>query len=61
MISEWRRVWSTKFGTDSQFPFGFIQLSTNQADTKRVYPAFPMIRWHQTSDYGFVPNKDLQV
>ncbi len=58
--------------TDIQFPFGFVQvsftvdqtnrsnlfslqLSTDRNDTTRV-GGFPLIRWHQTFDVGYVPN-----
>jgi len=54
MISEWRELWSTNTPTSDMFPFGFMQLSTNQANSNS--PAFPVIRWHQTADQGFVPN-----
>ncbi|XP_039248011.2 sialate O-acetylesterase-like [Styela clava] len=57
MIKDWRKSWykATKSQTKSQFPFGFVQLCTVAApkETGR----FPLIRWHQTSDYGYVPNK----
>ena len=59
MISEWRKIWSTYTATSDTFPFGFMQLSTWDADMKE--PGFPMIRWHQTADYGYVPNNDMKV
>ena len=59
MISEWRRLWSTNTLTSNMFPFGFAQLSTWDANDKK--PGFPVIRWHQTADHGWVPNKVLQV
>lgn len=59
MISEWRRVWSTMSSTGNQFPFGFVQLSTWNAND--MSPGFPMIRWHQTGDFGFVPNDEMKV
>ena len=58
MIKEWRRIWSLNSNTNFQFPFGFVQLSTNQQD-KNTGTA--LIRWHQTYDIGFVPNPVLQV
>ena len=59
MINEWRNLWSTNTPTSKKFPFGFMQLSTNQANDKS--PAFPVIRWHQTADKGFVPNEIMEV
>ena len=59
MISEWRKIWSTFTPTSSSFPFGFMQLGPVQAGNKS--PSFPVIRWHQTADYGFVPNEDMEV
>merc|ERR1712045_763703 len=38
-------------------PFGFVQLSTIFQNTN---PGFPVIRWHQTADYGFVPNEIME-
>uniref|UniRef100_A0A3Q0T0U9 Uncharacterized protein n=1 Tax=Amphilophus citrinellus TaxID=61819 RepID=A0A3Q0T0U9_AMPCI len=37
-----------------EFPFGFVQLSTCMKGSKD--DSFPNIRWHQTADFGFVPN-----
>ena len=37
---------------------GFVQLSTIGQDK---YPGTPVIRWHQTADYGYVPNEILPV
>ena len=59
MISEWRRLWSTFSHTPNDFPFGFVQLSTWKASDPD--PSFPVIRWHQTADHGYVPNEDMQV
>ena len=59
MISEWRSLWSANTPTSDKFPFGFMQLSTWQADNQS--PNFPVIRWHQTADQGFVPNDMMQV
>ena len=60
MIGEWRKVWEEKSGgLTSQFPFGFVQLAQNQANNH--YNGFPLIKWHQTHDYGYVPNEELNV
>lgn len=56
MINEWRNVWSDF--TSPTFPFGFMQLSTNQVG--HTGPGFPIIRWHQTADHGFVPNHQME-
>ena len=59
MISEWRKLWSTYTPTSGSFPFGFMQLGPWDSDNKS--PGFPVIRWHQTADYGFVPNEIMEV
>ena len=59
MITEWRKIWSTFTPTSSSFPFGFMQLGTMGANNPN--PSFPVIRWHQTADYGFVPNEVMEV
>ncbi|CAF4139299.1 unnamed protein product [Rotaria socialis] len=57
MIEYWRAIWHTRTNsiTDPLFPFGFVQLSTNDR-TGKVVGGFPWIRWHQTFDVGYVPN-----
>ncbi|CAF2590172.1 unnamed protein product [Rotaria sp. Silwood2] len=57
MIQYWRQTWSqrTNYLTDIHFPFGFVQLST-WSNTSTVVGGFPIIRWHQTFDVGYVPN-----
>lgn len=56
MIDDWRAAFHK--GSENQtaldFPFGFVQLSTDQKTS--ADDGFPDIRWHQTADYGFVPN-----
>ena len=59
MISEWRKIWNTLTKSSKDFPFGFMQLST--WDANDIKPGFPVIRWHQTADHGLVPNEDLEV
>ena len=59
MISQWRKIWSTFTPTSDMFPFGFMQLSTFQENNEQ--PGFPVIRWHQTADHGYVPNEVLEV
>ncbi|CAF1048420.1 unnamed protein product [Rotaria magnacalcarata] len=57
MIEYWRAIWYTRTNsiTDPLFPFGFVQLSTNDR-TGMVVGGFPWIRWHQTFDVDYVPN-----
>ncbi|XP_044293531.1 sialate O-acetylesterase isoform X2 [Varanus komodoensis] len=59
LIDDWRKAFHE--GSDGQtkedFPFGFVQLCTNQR--VEVNDHFPRIRWHQTADYGYVPNKRM--
>ncbi|CAF0737628.1 unnamed protein product [Adineta ricciae] len=58
MIESWRQTWNQRTNgiTDVQFPFGFVQLST-WTNTSTTVGNFPIIRWHQTFDVGYVPNK----
>ena len=59
MISEWRRKWSENSPTDPNFPFGFVQLAAWRPEYSGV--EFPVVRWHQTADVGYVPNDIMQV
>ena len=62
MISEWRKIWNSFTPTSDSFPFGFMQLSTIDASNlTNANPNIPVIRWHQTADYGFVPNEAMEV
>ncbi|XP_073440971.1 sialate O-acetylesterase isoform X1 [Dendrobates tinctorius] len=56
LIRDWRRSFheGSLGQTDPTFPFGFVQLSTCQK--RQQDDNFPVIRWHQTADYGYVPN-----
>ena len=59
LIADWK-VEFQHYGTladPDHMPFGFVQLSTIQQDQN---PGTPMIRWHQTADYGYVPNEVLE-
>lgn len=57
LIEDWRQTFhlGSQGQTERLFPFGFVQLSS-------VLPSvdpddgFPQIRWHQTADFGYVPN-----
>ena len=59
MINEWRRKWSENSPTNSKFPFGFVQLAAWRENF--VGTGFPVIRWHQTADIGYVPNELMEV
>lgn len=58
MIDDWRNAFhkGSQGQTAINFPFGFVQLSTNQHNST---DGFPDIRWHQTADTGFVPNSRM--
>ncbi|XP_033626189.1 sialate O-acetylesterase-like [Asterias rubens] len=58
MIEDWRLKWNegTDGSTDPQFPFGFMQLSTSNYPYPETVGPYPTLRWHQTYDYGYVPN-----
>ncbi|XP_077863406.1 sialate O-acetylesterase-like, partial [Saccoglossus kowalevskii] len=60
MIADWRDKFYNGTGgaTDKLFPFGFVQISTNN-DTAWIVDGYPAIRWHQTADYGYVPNEKM--
>ncbi|XP_075460400.1 sialate O-acetylesterase isoform X2 [Ascaphus truei] len=59
LIEDWRKSFydGTEGQTERYFPFGFVQLSTYQK--KQQNDMFPVIRWHQTADYGFAPNAKM--
>ena len=56
LINEWRSKWASNSNTNPNFPFGFVQLST-----KGPVDPTPLLRWHQTYDFGYVPNEIMQV
>ena len=58
LIDAWRDLFSSNSNTDPDAPFGFVQLAPWRPDTLEA--GFPAIRWHQTADYGFVPNERLE-
>nr|AAH49448.1 Zgc:56454 [Danio rerio] len=60
MIDDWRMAFheGSEGQTALDFPFGFVQLCTYK--TKDPTDGFREIRWHQTADYGFVPNKRMK-
>lgn len=62
LVRTWRARWAedSRGATGGDLPFGFVQLASNRED-KAGDPAFPLIRWRQTADYGFAPNHKLPV
>jgi len=58
LIDNWRSEFSSSSNTDPEAPFGFVQLSTIAFGTPG--PNYPVTRWHQTADFGFVPNSRMQ-
>uniref|UniRef100_A0A3Q2NVG8 Sialic acid acetylesterase n=1 Tax=Fundulus heteroclitus TaxID=8078 RepID=A0A3Q2NVG8_FUNHE len=60
MINDWRMAFHRGSGgqTAPDFPFGFVQLSTNR--NVSTDDGFPDIRWHQTADVGYVPNSRME-
>ncbi|XP_054853840.1 sialate O-acetylesterase [Eublepharis macularius] len=59
LIEDWRKAFhdGSVGQTEQSFPFGFVQVSTYHR--VGVDDSFPRIRWHQTADYGYVPNKKM--
>ncbi|XP_057623045.1 sialate O-acetylesterase [Chionomys nivalis] len=57
LIDDWRQTFhdGSQGQTERFFPFGFVQLSSYTLMNTSDY-GFPEIRWHQTADFGFVPN-----
>nr|XP_033773760.1 sialate O-acetylesterase [Geotrypetes seraphini] len=60
MIEDWRRAFheGSQGQTDENFPFGFVQLSTYRRE--ETSDCYPQMRWHQTDDYGYVPNPKMK-
>ncbi|XP_007950328.1 sialate O-acetylesterase [Orycteropus afer afer] len=56
LIEDWRQTfhYGSQGQTERFFPFGFVQLSSYLSKTSKN--DFPQIRWHQTADFGYVPN-----
>lgn len=57
LIEDWRQTFhhGSQGQTERLFPFGFVQLSS-ALSTVASDDGFPQIRWHQTADFGYVPN-----
>jgi len=58
MIEAWRAEFSKNSPTSTTAPFGFVQLAPWRPDTMDA--GYPVIRWHQTADYGYVPNERME-
>uniref|UniRef100_H2ZQA6 Sialate O-acetylesterase domain-containing protein n=1 Tax=Ciona savignyi TaxID=51511 RepID=H2ZQA6_CIOSA len=61
MIKDWRRNWLEGTGgqTDKDFPFGFVQIGTVTESDRPNDGQYPVIRWRQTANYGYVPNDKM--
>jgi len=57
-IDGWRSVFNANSNTEIQAPYGFVHLSTWNYGEASL--SIPLIRWHQTADYGYVPNDRLK-
>ena len=57
LIDSWRKEFSVHSFTSPEAPFGFVQLSTIKFEHDSTYP---LLRLHQTADYGFVPNARME-
>ena len=57
LIDSWRTEFSSKSFTSPLAPFGFVQLSTIKYGHDNTYP---LLRQHQTADYGYVPNPRME-
>ncbi|XP_027801292.1 sialate O-acetylesterase isoform X1 [Marmota flaviventris] len=57
LIEDWRQTFhhGSQGQTERFFPFGFVQLSSYLSNDNSD-DGFPQIRWHQTADFGSVPN-----
>jgi hypothetical protein len=70
MLQDWRETWHTNSlgSTATDFPFGFVQLSTwgKAPQDGKPLPAtqedltVATVRWGQTANYGYVPNPILK-
>ncbi|XP_065890232.1 sialate O-acetylesterase-like isoform X1 [Dysidea avara] len=61
MIDDWRAKWyeGSHGNTNQMFPFGFVQISTVGSSNDSTN-GFPDIRWHQTANFGYVPNARMK-
>jgi len=54
MINDWRTEFQENSFTAPLAPFGFVQIAMFRPET--LDNGYPVIRWHQTMDVGFVPH-----
>ncbi|XP_059786127.1 sialate O-acetylesterase [Balaenoptera ricei] len=57
LVEDWRQTFhdGSQGQTERFFPFGFVQLSSYLSGAT-PNDGLPQIRWHQTADFGYVPN-----
>merc|ERR1711971_1007899 len=62
MIDAWRQTWAERSGTDPDFPVGVVQVGPwkNPPAVRDEGSLFPLIRWHQTLDFGYLPNPEQE-
>ncbi len=61
LVRDWRRKWfiGTNQSTSTDFPFGFVQLTNRLGNIDKYIGPHSWLRFHQTGDYGYVPNPNL--
>merc|ERR1711915_548807 len=60
LVKSYRSQWSQSSDTAAHFPVGVVQLAAMAnppSEKKNDGEYFPLIRWHQSLDQGFLPNK----
>ncbi|XP_060554400.1 sialate O-acetylesterase-like [Ruditapes philippinarum] len=59
MINDWRKHFNKRSDgeTSVNFPFGFVQLAPFRKSN--TIGGFPKIRWAQTTNIGYVPNRNM--
>ena len=61
MFAHWRSTWALRSDTSENFPVGIVQLGplTNKLNGTRINNGefFPLVRWHQSLDFGVLPNQ----
>ena len=60
MFAGWRSTWAARSDTSENFPVGIVQLGplANKLNQTRANNGefFPLVRWHQSMDFGVLPN-----
>jgi len=57
MINDWRTQFNENSFTAPHAPFGFVQIAMRRAN--ETSNGYPVIRWHQTMNVGYVPNSKM--